>query len=97
MLKKNMLLLILIIFLMIVPLIVNGDAEYGGADGEAEELITALNQSYEPWFSSIWEPPSGEIESLLFVLQGAIGAGFIGYFIGYMRGRNRGGNAEIQK
>lgn len=61
------------------------------------EKRTALNQSYEPWFSSIWEPPSGEIESLLFVLQGAIGAGFIGYFIGYMRGRNRGGNAEIQK
>ena len=29
-----------------------------------------------------WEPPSGEIESLLFALQAAIGAGFIGYYVG---------------
>ena len=40
-------------------------------------------------FNSIWEPPSGEIESLLFALQAAIGAGFIGYFIGYIRGKNK--------
>lgn len=42
MLKKNMLLLILIIFLMIVPLIFNGDAEYGGADGEADSTEPIL-------------------------------------------------------
>ena len=35
------------------------------------------------------EPPSGEIESLLFALQAAIGAGFIGYFIGYTRGKSK--------
>jgi len=44
-----------------------------------------------PWFESLWEPPRGEIESLLFVLQAAIGAGFIGYFIGYMRGKHKEG------
>ena len=97
MLKNNAFILFITIALIRIPLIFNGNAEYGGADGEAEELITELNESYKPWFSSIWEPPSGEIESLLFVLQGAAGAGFIGYFIGYMRGRNRGGNAEIPK
>ncbi|MDM5334096.1 energy-coupling factor ABC transporter substrate-binding protein [Ureibacillus composti] len=87
MLKKNLILLSLVIILVIFPIIFIKDAEFGGADGEAEEAITEINSSYEPWFNSIWEPPSGEIESLLFVLQAAIGAGFIGYFVGYMRGR----------
>ena len=35
----------------------------------------------------IWEPPSGEIESLFFSLQAALGALVIGYAIG--RGRSR--------
>ncbi len=43
---------------------------------------------YEPWFSNIWEPPSGEIESMLFALQAALGAGFIGYFFGRLAQKN---------
>ena len=35
------------------------------------------------------EPPSGEIESLLFALQAAIGAVIIGYFFGYWRGKGK--------
>ena len=46
---------------------------------------------------SIWEPPSGEIESLLFALQAAIGAGFIGYFIGYTRGKSKQKEEEENK
>lgn len=85
--KKNLLLIGLVILLAIIPLFIQKGAEFGGADGEAENAIFEINASYEPWFSSIWEPPSGEIESLLFVLQAAIGAGFVGYFIGYSRGK----------
>ena len=48
------------------------DGYFGGSDDAASEQIEATN--FEPWFSSIWEPPSGEIESLLFALQAAIGA-----------------------
>jgi|GEM_PF-6127702 ABC-type cobalt transport system, periplasmic component len=33
------------------------------------------------------EPPSGEIESLLFALQAAIGAIIIGYILGYFQGQ----------
>ena len=84
---KNIILILLVILITVIPLFITRDAEFGGADGEAEEAITEINTEYEPWFNSIWEPPSGEIESLLFVLQGAIGAGFIGYFIGYMKGK----------
>ena len=89
MMKKNLMLIIIVVIFAILPLFIQQGAEFGGADGEAEEAIGEIDSSYEPWFSSIWEPPSGEIESLLFVLQAAIGAGFIGYFIGYTRGKSR--------
>lgn len=89
MLKKNLLLLSIVVLLAIIPLFIQKNAEFGGADGEAEAAISEINKEYEPWFEAIWEPPSGEIESLLFVLQAAIGAGFIGYFIGFTRGRHK--------
>jgi len=68
------------------------DAEFGGADGEAEGVIAELTGgTYEPIADPLWEPPSGEIESLLFGLQIALGAIIIGYFFGYYRGRNQSG------
>lgn len=86
--KKNLLLFIIVILLAVIPLFIQKEAEFGGADGEAEEAIGEINPSYKPWFTNLWEPPSGEIESLLFALQAALGAGFIGYFIGWTRGRH---------
>lgn len=85
--KKNFILFILLILLVIAPLAIVPDAEYGGADGNAEEQITVISPDYEPWFNSFWEPPSGEIESLLFAVQAVIGAGFIAYVIGYTSGK----------
>ena len=63
------------------------DGYFGGSDDAASEQIEATH--FEPWFSSIWEPPSGEIESLLFALQAAIGAIIIGYAFGYWRGQGK--------
>ena len=80
-------LIAIMVGLFVTPLIIAPDAEYGGADGAAEDIIT--DQGYEPWFTPIWEPPSGEIESLLFALQAAIGALIIGYFVGYERGKRK--------
>lgn len=65
------------------------DAEFEGADSQAEDVINEINSDYEPWFDPIWEPPSGEIESLLFSLQVAIGAGIIGYIFGVMKEKRR--------
>jgi len=65
------------------------DSEFGGADGEADDLISEINPDYEPWWSPIWEPPGGETESLLFCLQGAIGALIIGWFFGYYHAANK--------
>jgi len=85
--RNNIILLLLVALLAIFPLYLVKDSEFGGADGAAEEMITEINPEYEPWFSSFWEPPGGETESLLFALQAALGAGFIGYYIGYKRGQ----------
>ncbi|MGM7684992.1 energy-coupling factor ABC transporter substrate-binding protein [Cytobacillus sp. Hm23] len=86
---KNLILIVLVILLAIVPLVLQQDAEFGGADGQAEEAIGEIAPNYEPWFNVLWEPPSGEIESLLFSLQAAIGAIIIGYVIGYGRARKK--------
>jgi len=84
---KNILLILALIVMLTVPLLILKDAEFGGADGQAEEVITEINPDYEPWFSPLIEPASGEIESLLFSLQAAIGAGVIGYFYGLVKGK----------
>ena len=65
----------------------SGEEAWGGADGNAADLIEA--SGYEPWVDPFWEPPSGEIESLLFALQAAIGAVVIGYIFGYWRGSRK--------
>jgi len=87
--RKSIVLLLLVVILAVVPLVINRGAEFGGADGEAEGVIAEINPSYQPWFASVWEPPSGEIESLLFSLQAALGAGLVGYYFGLRKGQAR--------
>jgi cobalt/nickel transport protein len=83
--KKTLLILAAVVLLAVLPLLfVNGD--FGGADGAAEEMITELHPTYEPWFSPLLEPP-GETESMLFALQAALGAGFIGYVLGRFKSK----------
>lgn len=84
MLKRNLLMLAGVVALAILPLVIHhgGDAEFAGADGEAEALIGQIQPDYKPWATPLWEPPSGEIESLLFALQAAIGAGLVGFYFG---------------
>jgi len=87
--KNNLLLLLLAVVIIITPLILKGDSEFEGADGQAEGIIGEMHPNYEPWAEPLWEPPSGEIESLLFSLQVAIGAGTIGYIFGTFKGRKK--------
>lgn len=85
--KNSWILIVLVIILAVAPLFMVQNSEFGGADGAAEEAITEINPSYEPWFAPFWEPPGGETESLLFALQAALGAGFLGYYFGLKRGQ----------
>lgn len=87
--KKVILLLLLCIIIAVVPLMMIKDSEFGGADGQAEEVIAEINPDYEPWLDPIIELPGGETESLLFALQAAIGAGVIGLGFGYFIGRKK--------
>lgn len=91
---KNMIILVFVVALAIVPLFIAHGAEFGGSDDQAEGAIMELNANYTPWFESLWEPPSGEIESLLFALQAAIGSGFVFYYIGYSKGKQIGNKRE---
>lgn len=90
----NLVLLLLVVILIVSPFILNRDAAYEGSDGEAEAAISELNPDYEPWFTPVYEPKSGEIESLLFTLQGCIGTGIIAYVIGVQRGRRKREHAD---
>ncbi len=63
-----------------------GNLKWSGSDDQAGNAINKLTGgTYQPWFHSIWVPPSPEIESLLFALQASIGSIIIGYFLGYYR------------
>ncbi|MBD2315086.1 energy-coupling factor ABC transporter substrate-binding protein [Desertifilum sp. FACHB-1129] len=84
---NNGLLVVAVVVLAIAPLFLVRDAEFGGADGEAEAAIQEIDPNYQPWFSPLVEPASGEIESLLFALQAGLGTGVIGYVIGLYRGK----------
>lgn len=84
----NWMLIVLVIFLTVIPLIIIKGTDFGGADGAAEEAIQEMVPTYQPWFASLIEPPGGETESLLFALQAALGAGFIGYVIGLYKGKS---------
>ena len=82
-------LIVLVILLAVVPLFLNPTSEFGGADGAANDTILEIAPDTHPWFEPLWSPPSGEVESLLFALQAALGAAFIGYTFGYFRGRRQ--------
>ena len=95
---QNILLILGVIVLALLPLWIverpaagpDGEvAIFGGADDQAKNLIGEINPEYQPWFESLIEPASGEIASMLFALQAAIGAGFIGYYIGIGRTREK--------
>ncbi|THA34405.1 energy-coupling factor ABC transporter substrate-binding protein [Streptomyces sp. A1547] len=95
--KINGLLLLLVAALAVLPLALGlgeGKEEpFTGADAQAEAAISELKPDYEPWFSPLYEPPSGEVESALFALQAALGAGVLAYYFGVRKGRRQGAAA----
>lgn len=82
-------LLLVVIGLVIAPILLIRDTEFGGADAAAEAAIVEIAPDYEPWFAPLFEPPGSETESLLFALQAGLGAGVVGYFFGWQHGRRQ--------
>ena len=96
---QNLILLVAVVLLAIIPLwLVQKPAPgvdgkeveiFAGADDKAKDLIGEISPDYQQWFEPLIEPASGEIASLLFALQAALGAGFIGYYLGVSVGREK--------
>lgn len=72
------------------------EQRFAGTDDQARAIITQIDPRYKPWFDSLWVPPGPQVESLLFALQAALGAGMIGYYFGFVRGRAQGRKQERQ-
>jgi len=90
--KKPIILLCLAALIVIAPLVIFYGGYFGCVDCVAAKAIEKTG--YEPWFGPIWEPPSGEIKSLLFALQTAIGAIIIVYVFRYYNRQAKGKKDE---
>jgi len=96
---QNLLMMIAVVLLVALPLRMvqkpapGADGKeveiFRGADDQAKDVISKIAPGYQPWFRPLLEPPSGEIGSLLFALQAALGAGFIGYYLGVANTRSK--------
>ena len=93
----NILLIVAVVALVVVPLVIRTGSQFGGTDNAAVSEIGSIDPNAKPWFTPLWTPPGPEVESFLFSLQAALGAGFIGYFFGYKRGRSAGNSTAGQK
>ena len=82
---KNTLLVILLLVIVTIPLLFMGGNEFGGSDDAGADAVSEVDADFVP----IAEPPSGEIESLLFCVQAAIGAGICGYAIGRLTSKKK--------
>lgn len=96
--RANLILLAIVLLLAVLPLLLpvpGGLKEpFAGADDQGMEAIVVIDPGYKPWFEPLWEPPSSEIESLLFALQAALGSGLLGYYLGLRRGQSQRHNQE---
>ncbi len=81
-----LLIAVIVLLTAFVPGMIGLTPKWGGTDDAARNKIEEIS-NYKSWFSPVWKPPSGEIETLLFSLQAAIGAGIIGYVAGLYTGR----------
>jgi len=88
-LNRSLLLLAASAAIMAAPFLLRVEGEFKGNDDRASDAIAESRPGYEPWFQPLWKPPSGEVESMLFALQAAIGAGVLGYVIGRRHGAAR--------
>lgn len=78
-----------ILLLALVPFWLHPESKFEGADGLAEGAIQEIAPGHKPWAKPIVELPGPETESLLFALQAAAGAAFLGYFFGWKHGSRR--------
>mgnify|MGYP005815599579 FL=1 len=101
--KQNRLLvvilLIIAICIIVFPLFLHKDAEFGGTDDQGNTLIEETDPDYEPWAAPLIEnilgrELPGETESMLFCVQTGIGVGIIAFIMGRLVERRKWMNRE---
>lgn len=92
--RTSLVLLVLAAVICAAPLILPIKGEFGGTDDVASKAVEESHPGYVRWTKPFWEPPSPEIESLLFALEAAIGAGIVGYALGRRHGSRRRDDAD---
>lgn len=86
--KKIILIILAVtVWIVMVPLFVLKEADFGGSDDAGSQMIEAVDSEYEPWFTPVLESVigrelPGEVESLMFCVQTGIGVGVIAFFMG---------------
>ena len=84
--RSNLLMFGAAVAIIAAPLVLPGvKGVFKGTDDQATAAIAESKPDFKPWFTPVWAPPSNEMESMLFALQAAIGAGVLGYVIGRRR------------
>jgi cobalt/nickel transport protein len=64
-------------------------ADFEGTDALAEELALRISPDYRPWARPLLGPPSAEVQTMLFSVQAALGAGVAGFALGRISARKR--------
>lgn len=82
--------LLAVAIILVSAILLNPNSDFSGTDDGGGDLIGDVDPDYEPWFENLWEP-SGELQTLFFTLQAAIGALVIGYFLGSNKVRKERG------
>lgn len=99
--KINLALLVAVVALAALPLALGLGAgkkqPFSGSDTQATQAIEQAHPDYHPWFAPLYTPPSPEVESALFAVQAALGAGVLAYYFGLRRGRRQGESAAASR
>ena len=98
--KRNIILLLIAVLICLTPVAMySGLGEDEGYFRGTDEVASGIveKSGYKPNPIILWEPPSPEIESLLFAIQAAIGGIILGYFIGRWQGEAKRKNKDEEK
>ena len=90
--RRNWLLVVILILLVVVPLAYRGwvaeGTEWGGADMQGVAAVEELaGEDFEPWFEPIFSPK--DLERYFFGLQALLGTLFVAGIVGWILGRSR--------
>ena len=99
--KKSTVIIAIVAILLIalIPLFAMPDAEFGGSDDAGNNVIAEVDSGFQPIAAPLIEnilgrELPGEVESLFFCLQTAIGVGIIAFIMGRFVERKKAGRGE---